>query len=347
MLRNSTDTDCCLGTCDEHILSERPGWEGLHPEGLRQSLHRISDMVLAMNHGTTTTVQAQNDMFREFDYRWTRTISTYTECKLTKHTDKLIAISSVARQLASTHIRRAANLRYLAGFWDTNLLSQLAWITIVGKTTPPRKQHGDKEYSAPSWSWASVEAPVQPRSFLRAHSYEVPLADVLAADVELTTDFKYGSVKAGWIRLRGILHPISSGSSRNGSLTDAKTGQDFWFCSDTVEGTNVVRTGQARNLVWMPMLATFDTAISGKCIILMEVPAHMVYGGDKGFVRHGERAYRRMGTGNFGRSCDMLRDTDLVLHLGTYGVLGGGNTGQDIMKGFARREEGMQEFVLI
>jgi hypothetical protein len=285
-------------------------------------------------------------MIQEVDYRWKTTISSYTDCKLTKHTDKLIAISSVARQLASTHLLQTTKLRYLAGFWDVNLFSQLAWITIVGKTTPPRHMQGTEEYSAPSWSWASIEAPVQPRSFVHNHSYEIALTDVLAADTELATDFTFGSVTAGWIRLRGILHSISSGSSRNGSLTDAATGQNFWFSSDTTEGINIVRSGRTSSLVWMPTFVTFDQSISGKCMVLMRVEGQ-VYGGKKGFVRNGEHVYRRIGTGNFGKSIDMLSGTELVLSLGTYGVLGNGKVGQSVMRGFRRREEGMQEFVLI
>jgi len=263
-------------------MCERPGWGGLSEEGLRKSLHQISDTMLAMHQGDANAKQAKS-IVEEFDYRWKTTIANYTECKLTKHSDKLIAISSVARQLGSTQIMQTANIRYLAGLWDINLLSQLAWTTIVGRKTPPRKVYGDEEYSAPSWSWASVEAPVQPRSFIYNHSHEIALANVLAADVERTTSFEYGSVNAGWVRLRGLLHPVRSGNSRNGSLMDEATGQDFWFCSDTIEGINMVRTGQARNLVWMPMFVTFDQSISGRCMLLMEV-VEQVYGG-KEWVR--------------------------------------------------------------
>jgi len=69
--------------------------------------------------------------------------------------------------------------------------------------------------------------------------------------------------------------------------------------------------------------------------------------GKNGFVKNGEKVYRRMGTGNFGRSIDMLRETDLVLSLGMYSELGPGKVGMDVARGFKRREEGMQKFVLI
>jgi hypothetical protein len=301
----------------------------------------------AMKQGGVIAEQAQS-LVEAVDYCWTFTVTKYTQCKITKHSDKLIAISSVARQLASTQIMQTGNIRYLAGFWDINLLSQLAWITVVGSTTTPRKWPGEEEYSAPSWSWASVEAPVQPQFFLSNSSTKIALANVLGADVELATDYKFGSIKAGWVRLRGILYPVRSGkrSAESISLTDDATGENFWFCSDTVEGFHIVRTGRARSLVWMPMFVTIDQSISGKCLVLMEAEGQH-YGGSNGFVRAGERVYRRMGTGNFGRSIDMLQSTDLVLRLGTYPDIQPTSAGADVAKGFKRKEVGMQEFVLI
>jgi len=92
-----------------------------------------------------------------FDMRWMLSVTAYTLCKLTKSTDRLIAVSSVARELANTGILKK---RYLAGLWDVNLPFQMAWITVHGDTTPRRKMVGEEGYVAPSWSWASIEAPV-------------------------------------------------------------------------------------------------------------------------------------------------------------------------------------------
>jgi hypothetical protein len=48
---------------------------------------------------------------RAFDTDWHEIVTSYTLCKLTKHTDKPIAISSIAHELASTQILKK---RYLA-----------------------------------------------------------------------------------------------------------------------------------------------------------------------------------------------------------------------------------------
>lgn len=125
------------------------------------------------------------------------------------------------------------------------------------------------------------------------------------------------------------------------------TGEPLWFCSDTKEGFEIVRRGRANHLVWMPLFARFDNSLSCSCLILMEEGGER-YGGSKGFVKSGDRVYRRMGTGNFGRLVSMLRATDLVWSLGSYSnVEIGEGKGGDLAKGFKRKETEMQEFVLI
>ncbi|KAJ8070118.1 hypothetical protein OCU04_000511 [Sclerotinia nivalis] len=98
---------------------------------------------------------------KNFETRWQSTITSYTLCKLTKHTDKLIAVPPIAQELANMMSKK-----YLAGLWDVNILYQMTWITFNGRTTPQGKQIRDVEYVAPSWRWASIEAPVQNISYL-------------------------------------------------------------------------------------------------------------------------------------------------------------------------------------
>ncbi|KAF2814230.1 uncharacterized protein BDZ99DRAFT_379687, partial [Mytilinidion resinicola] len=131
------------------------------------------------------------ELIKAFDIGWQSYVTDYTLYKLTKHTDKLIAFSAVAREMANTQIM--GKRRYLAGLWDVNLPFQMAWITVEGQTTPPRKRVGDAGYVAPSWSWASVEAPVQPAFIFNFGNGLVALADVRAAEVALESDYAFGS----------------------------------------------------------------------------------------------------------------------------------------------------------
>jgi hypothetical protein len=334
-------------SCDEHSLNERPGWCGVSPGGLRMTQHKVVETMTDISQIGAVEQLAQN-LFQAFDKRWSETVANYSFCNLTKHTDKLVAISSVAREMANTKVLQ--NHRYLAGFWDIGLLSQMGWITIFGEKTLPRARVGEEGYVAPSWSWASIKAEVQPCLIFDETTFPViPLSSVLDADVELATDFTFGSVKAGWIRLRGVLNRVKRGemSGKSISLTDEVTGEKLWFCSDTLEGHGIIRRGRARSLVWMPLSVSFNDSLSCHCLVLIEVEGEQ-YGGPNEFVRMNEKVYRRLGTGNFGRLVSMLQPNDLVLSLGSYpNIQLGEGQGEELARGFQPKQTGMQEFVLI
>lgn len=110
---------------------------------------------------------------------------------LTNPADKLVAISAIAHEL-----QPFMNCRYLAGHWETDLVRQLAW---TGSDDSQRAS----TYRAPSWSWASVDAPIflpSPQKGTRKAFY--PLADVLNVEVESLTDDPMGQVLSGSLTLR-------------------------------------------------------------------------------------------------------------------------------------------------
>jgi hypothetical protein len=264
---------------------------------------------------------------------------------------------NLARELANT---RVLGKRYLAGLWDVNLPFQMAWITVEGQKTPARKRVGDAAYSAPSWSWASIEAPVQPRFIFPAGNGLIALADVRAAEVELETDYAFGSVTAGWLRVWGRLNRVKATerkafydwdkSSKSISLTDEATGEKLWFCSDTVEGHELVKSGKGtEKILWIPLTLRFDTRmVECTCLCVIEVEEKERIASKGGFVKAGEKVYRRLGTGNFGRITSMLRQDKQLMELGAYPNIQRDNvSGEDLAKGFKRKEDGLEEFVLI
>lgn len=147
--------------CDEDSRGERPDWSvgGLEATGLRGTLHGVlKTAALLAASKTESGVTSQRKvnpseqtraLTQSIDMRWFLSVTSYTLCNLTKHTDKLIAVSSIARELANT---RALGKKYLAGLWDVNLPLQIGWMTVKGESTPSRKRVGDPEYVAPSWS---------------------------------------------------------------------------------------------------------------------------------------------------------------------------------------------------
>ncbi|KAK6615855.1 heterokaryon incompatibility protein [Botrytis cinerea] len=345
--------------CDEHTGGEQPEWSGIEGSSLRRTLHSVRE-TSALNPPSEEQLLR---LLKEFETTWQSTVASYTRCKLTKSIDKLIAVSSVAQELAEMMPQR-----YLAGLYDFNLVYQMTWVNIDGRTTPPRKRVGDSEYVAPSWSWASVEAPihkyiitasgVSPKYESTPGTKQFVLANVLAADVALETEYLFGLVKAGWMRIRGRLNRVTASYKRapswnawenSVSLIDEHTGQGLWFTGDTVEAYELIRWNMGiRSLVWMPLLISFDSTVSCQCIFLVEVDASDQIGDDGKFVKPGEKVYRRVGSGHFGRVTSSIYQDKLLMELGTYPViLQRDGLGQILANGFKRSEDGFEQIVII
>lgn len=95
--------------------------------------------------------------------------------------------------------------RYLAGLWETDLILQLTWMTdFFGSTR-------QKEYCAPSWSWASVNCEVR----LAQRYVNRVLTRVVEVQIELATEDEMGQVRGGFLRIRGHLIKIRHRGERN------------------------------------------------------------------------------------------------------------------------------------
>ncbi|CZR52916.1 uncharacterized protein PAC_02793 [Phialocephala subalpina] len=106
---------------------------------------------------------------------WKQTVEMYSRTQLTNRTDRLIALSGIAKNL-----RPHIGGDYLAGLWSKKLAGQLLWYVKpeYRRSRDYRSQKGlaesagtlyypgtrsVEEYIAPTWSWASVivENPVE------------------------------------------------------------------------------------------------------------------------------------------------------------------------------------------
>jgi hypothetical protein len=81
---------------------------------------------------------------------WKTIIKVYSTCHLTVEQDKLPAIEGLAISMKEETLGR-----YLAGLWEGDFCEGLAWYQVPWTTNSRQKQ-----YRAPSWSWASVDGPV-------------------------------------------------------------------------------------------------------------------------------------------------------------------------------------------
>lgn len=147
---------------------------------------------------------------------WKRIVEDYTKMGLTKHEDRLIALSGIARWIAE-EIRKNSDYKeeaYLAGLWRGDLASQLLWHVneADGIERQPFADWRPKDdnrdiYRAPSFSWASVETP-------NGITYGEPLSAGLEISIEVVRlvyrnkadDF--GIVEDGYLIIKGILRRV-------------------------------------------------------------------------------------------------------------------------------------------
>lgn len=90
---------------------------------------------------------------------WTHLVERYSQATLTKAEDKLVAISALAREMqAVLEFRSNQKFTYIAGVWSPYLVQQLMWQRRTRQCLVRPRQ-----YRAPSWSWASVDGPLDYR----------------------------------------------------------------------------------------------------------------------------------------------------------------------------------------
>lgn len=89
--------------------------------------------------------------------QWWEMVQSYSALSLSSAKDKLPALSGIATKMAS----RRPGSRYLAGLWSDSLELDLLWLNkdamVPGEAFPARP----KEWRAPTWSWASVDATIK------------------------------------------------------------------------------------------------------------------------------------------------------------------------------------------
>jgi hypothetical protein len=127
---------------------------------------------------------------------WNSYLSAYTGCSLTRTSDKLVAISAIAKVL-----KPIIESEYLAGLWTRYLPWQLLWQAISsGNSATP-----ETEYCAPSWSWASVNEMVSPYELIENDDKKF-MIQILEAKVETITSDVTGQVSGGYLKVRGWLN---------------------------------------------------------------------------------------------------------------------------------------------
>lgn len=124
--------------------------------------------------------------------QWYSLVSRYGRRKLTYPSDKLPAMSGIAREYSEIF-----GDSYVAGLWRSSMLGGLAWQSGGGCKAV-------SDYRAPSWSWASVDDAFGGD----LNQYWQPLASVFECHVNTEGENPYGRVKCGWIKIEAPLIPL-------------------------------------------------------------------------------------------------------------------------------------------
>lgn len=164
---------------------------------------------------------------------WHSLVWAYGQRRLSKPTDRLPAISGLARLF-----HRRLGGQYVAGLWSKAMMEGLAWQGL-DERAPASRDH----YVGPSWSWASYAG----IGATGLNPGWVDIADILDWHVDLKHEANpYGEVESAWVRIRGpvvqLRHSTLESTEHEIRLSRAKIQARPRVCtpySESEEGTTM------------------------------------------------------------------------------------------------------------
>lgn len=145
---------------------------------------------------------------------WLRMLLDYCDRRLTYATDRLPALSGMAKIMSSK-----TNDRYVAGIWESNLPESLLWNVISDKTHDrpttlselAQKRTQAVQYIAPTWSPLASERRVDFKfSAIDWDNFVKAEVDVLETNVDVQGLNPFGVVRSGFLKLRGRMFRLRS-----------------------------------------------------------------------------------------------------------------------------------------
>jgi hypothetical protein len=142
-----------------------------------------------LNKGVETSSAST---IEQVNLQWYNLVGSYSHTSLSFADDRLLAISAVAKWCCLG--MRLDFSEYLAGMWKNDLPLSMLWYQSESTISV-----GMEMKHAPSWSWASILAPV---SFIRFSS-PVATAEVLDVHIRRLSPNTFGGTDSCRLRLRG------------------------------------------------------------------------------------------------------------------------------------------------
>lgn len=189
-----SEANCCeLHPRSVHLLYQEDKEDGLppRPSGPRAPWKHLLDSPDRL---------AVEDPVRQLFTDWYGILMQYTECKLSFPSDKLVAISGVAKDMKERLAELGQDTDYLAGLWRCELPWSLVW-NLTGPGTRP------SAYRAPSWSWAAVDGRVNMAQWITRPD-DILLSFLIAAETTPLSGDETGQVLTGSVTLKGPLMTV-------------------------------------------------------------------------------------------------------------------------------------------
>lgn len=137
---------------------------------------------------------------------WMGVVRAYTTMQLTRTEDRLVALSGIAQK-----VQELDGSEYLAGIWIKPLPLGLLWKSVKESLSYQRPSR----YQAPTWSWASIEDPVDSYALSLSSNFgsgeynAIKLVSQVAS-IETTCDpsdiTRTGQVSNGKLVVKGVLY---------------------------------------------------------------------------------------------------------------------------------------------
>lgn len=212
----------------------------------------------------------------DFIYKlWNSLITDYSLTKLTQPSDKLMALSGLAKSLGIV-----TEDEYIAGLWRRNLEQQLLWYAFDGRYDETTRS---QEYRAPSWSWASMNALIM-MNLHPVKSSQVK-AHITRVDVVHVSDDPTGQIRDASIDVEGELRPMSIRQDPESHLWYMTVHQDhgehlldFFRVDERKDASPTIGCDQDARLFYMIFIVT-ETQIKALLLRLVQ--------GESEFVRWG------------------------------------------------------------
>ena len=196
---------------------------------------------------------------------WKKVAEHFTEREMTKETDKIVALLGMAKEAAAV-----LEDEFLVGLWKSRLWRDLLWWV-----KNPERCVRLQTFTAPSWTWASVNGPISYKLLGRDSDDELDqCAEIIRVEVESNQTV---SAFTGKIVVRGKLVPMMPQRPQSPS-----------------ESTSAVNASPP---IWREDIEGMHSA-SGKCLVVA-VSNHYVYALGLVALNEAEQLYRRIGTVNW------------------------------------------------